>query len=285
MKLKPHGYIGLLIILAGEVLMLRKVEPFATYFTPIAWTGYVLFVDSLIFKLKGQSLMLSRTGEFTIMLPWSIACWLIFEAYNLHTRSWRYVGLPENIALRWLGYGWSFATIFPGILQTAELLETSGTFGRIAVRKRVITRRSLSWQIFAGVALLGIPVILPAKVAGYLIGLVWVGFIFLLEPINYLLGGRSILRQLEEGKLDKLLYLFASGLVCGFLWEFWNYWARAKWEYTFPFQTGPKVFEMPILGFLGFLPFAVECYSMQNFLMAWGAKLRRSYRLQAEGEG
>jgi hypothetical protein len=30
--------------------------------------------------------------------------------------------------------------------------------------------------------------------------------------------------------------------------------------------AGPKIFEMPLLGYLGFLAFAVEVYSMQNFL-------------------
>jgi len=60
--------------------------------------------------------------------------------------------------------------------------------------------------------------------------------------------------------------LLASGLVCGVLWEFWNYWAIAKWTYTVPFFGNVKIFEMPVLGFLGFPPFAVECWVMYIFL-------------------
>ena len=55
------------------------------------------------------------------------------------------------------------------------------------------------------------------------------------------------------------------GLLCGLLWEFWNYWAAAKWTYTIPFLGNIKIFEMPVLGFLGFPPFAVECWVLYVF--------------------
>jgi hypothetical protein len=51
------------------------------------------------------------------------------------------------------------------------------------------------------------------------------------------------------------------------LWEFWNYWAVSRWTYTVPYQLfGWKVFEMPALGYLGYPPFAVECWAMYVFL-------------------
>jgi hypothetical protein len=52
------------------------------------------------------------------------------------------------------------------------------------------------------------------------------------------------------------------------LWEFWNYWATAGWRYTIPWPLdfGAHYFRMPILGMLGFPPFAMECYAMYHFL-------------------
>jgi hypothetical protein len=50
------------------------------------------------------------------------------------------------------------------------------------------------------------------------------------------------------------------------LWEFWNYWALAKWTYTVPYLDHLKVFEMPVLGYLGFPPFVLECYAMAVWL-------------------
>jgi len=60
--------------------------------------------------------------------------------------------------------------------------------------------------------------------------------------------------------------LLAAGLVCGFLWEFFNYWAISKWTYTVPYLGNVKIFEMPVLGFLGFPPFAVECWVIYIFV-------------------
>jgi len=59
-----------------------------------------------------------------------------------------------------------------------------------------------------------------------------------------------------------------AGLICGGLWEFWNFWAYTKWLYSVPYLENLKWFEMPPLGFLGFLPFALECYVLVNLLNA-----------------
>jgi hypothetical protein len=69
-----------------------------------------------------------------------------------------------------------------------------------------------------------------------------------------------------------------GGLCCGLLWETWNYWAGAKWVYTVPFVGFLKVFEMPILGFVGFLPFSLEAYVMTNsaFVLFEGIKRRKA---------
>ena len=70
----------------------------------------------------------------------------------------------------------------------------------------------------------------------------------------------------EEGTPVRLVSLFAAGLICGVLWEFWNYWAHAKWVYTVPIMQDFKVFEMPLVGYLGFPAFALECFAMMTFV-------------------
>ena len=56
-----------------------------------------------------------------------------------------------------------------------------------------------------------------------------------------------------------------SGFLCGVLWEFWNYWSRAKWHYTVPIMENLKIFEMPLPGYFGFPAFALECFTMYVF--------------------
>ena len=264
-----YGLAGLAIMAAAEILLFSGNRLVAEWMTPISWTGYILFIDAIIYRLKGESYIMTRRAEFALMLPWSVFCWVIFEAYNLHLHNWRYVGLPEGFSLRNLGFIWAFATIFPGILETAELIGILGPFKRIRMRPLKLGKRVLRAHLVVGVLLLVFPLLLPSQAAGPLFALVWVGFVFLLEPYNESRGGESLYPDLRNGRPAKLLNLFTAGLICGFLWEFWNYWAIAKWQYTVPLPTGPKIFEMPLVGYLGFLPFAVEVYGMQNLLNFW----------------
>ena len=126
--------------------MLFSGNPFvSTYFTPLAWTGYILFVDALVFRSKGASLIVSRPKEFLVMLPLSFFFWEVFEFFNLYIQNWNYVGLPEHLLVRWLGFGWAFATIWPAILETAEVLET---WDRISGKKTPPSRSAWATYTF-----------------------------------------------------------------------------------------------------------------------------------------
>ncbi len=265
-RMAPYGWIGLAVILAAEILLYLRIDPVPTFFTPIVWSGYILFTDALLGALQGRSLIRDRLGEFLLMLPLSLAFWLIFELYNSRIQNWHYIGMPENLLIRGLGYVWSFATILPAILLTARLMELF-----IGPRARVPGIKvgpAVHWTLIVlGSVFLLIPILAPANAARYLITPVWLGFILLLEPTNYRRGGWSLLRDWEKGSAARLLALCASGLICGLLWEFWNYWAATKWIYTVPLPLGPKLFEMPLGGYLGFIPFAVECHVIYAFVL------------------
>jgi hypothetical protein len=260
-SLKPYGLIGLFVIITAEFLLLLKVKPVMIFFTPLVWTGYILFVDNLILKLQGKSLIYNRRKEFFVMLPISVILWLVFEFYNLFLDNWHYINLPERIWIRLIGYTWSFATIWPAILETAELFKVLHILDKIKIRERDISSRILKVSIALGVIFLITPIVFPSR---YLAAPVWLGFILFLDPINYFFGTKSLFKDLEEGRLNILLSLLLSGVTCGLLWEFWNYWAFSKWIYTVPILGDIKIFEMPVIGYLGFLPFAVECYVMYN---------------------
>jgi hypothetical protein len=225
-----HGWLGLFSLICAEYLMFHGIEPAATYFSPVAWTSYILIADAAIFAISGQSRLREEPRGLLKMAALSIPLWLIFEAYNLRLANWAYVGLPQGRLERWIGYGWAFATITPGIFLTAALI--------IA------------------------PLLAPTSTAKYLFGLVWLGFLFLLDPINYRLHLPSFEGDLARGHRGRLYSFLAAGWVCGWLWEFWNYWARAGWIYTFPIGQHWKIFQMPAPGYLAFPVYALECFAM-----------------------
>jgi hypothetical protein len=266
---------GLLIMVVSEAATLARIEPFWSWNTPIAWTGFILFADSIVFRARGESWIRSAPREFFWLALASIPLWLVFEFYNRFIQNWHYVGLPENSFLRYFGYAWAFATIWPAIFEGAELI---GVWrGAPRVPKDVATvalgdtykfmkvdspRAASRVSIGLGAAMLLSPILWPSPL---LAAPVFVGFIFLLDPINLRLGGESLAGDFREGQFDRLKNLMLSGFLCGILWEFWNYWARSKWHYTVPILEHLKIFEMPVLGYFGFPAFALECFTMYVF--------------------
>src|SRR5882672_9462849 len=145
-------------MVVSEAATLAKIEPFWSWNTPIAWTGFIIFADAIVWRARGASWIRSSPREFAALALASIPLWLVFEGFNLRIRNWNYVGLPENPLLRYFGYAWSFATV-------------------------------------------------------------WLGFVFLLDPINARLGAESLWDDLAARRIDRLVNLSLSGLLCGILWE------------------------------------------------------------------
>jgi hypothetical protein len=267
-----HGWIGLGVIAAAEVLLFAGQPVVAGWFTPIVWTGYVLFVDALAARLTGRSYLTTDRVDGVLVALASVLCWWLFELYNAPRfwRSgedavglwWRYHGLEPNLFLRRVGYDWAFATIFPAMFLTAAVLRAT-VFRRARVRPWRPPPGLLRLAIAAGVVGVVLPLVVVSQ---WLVPLVWAGWVLLLEPLNYRRGLPSWLGDLAKGDASRLLALLGSGAICGVLWELWNYWAATRWTYTVPYLGGVKIFEMPVLGYLGFPPFALEAYAMYRWM-------------------
>lgn len=256
------GLVASGILLASEVLMFRRIEPFYSWFYSFAWWSYILIIDSLIYLRKGNSLILSRTGEFFLLILWSVVIWVFFEFINLFIRNWYYINATSLPWVQGMGYIVSYGTVLPALFETMEFLEITRLFRSSRIRPIHVTRAWYRASFFLGL----ISLFLPFFLSRYAFPLVWLSLIFLLEPFNHRFGGRSLLRDWEKGSPRKFYLLLLSGVICGLLWEFWNFWANTKWIYTVPFFEKMKLFEMPLLGFLGFPPFTVECYVIMNFI-------------------
>jgi hypothetical protein len=268
-----YGVVGLGIIAAAEALLFAGHPVVGRWFTPIVWTGYVLLADAIVARLTGRSYLTTARDEGVLLGVTSIVGWWLFEWYNaprfwrggpdLVGLWWQYHRMEPNPFLRRVGYDWAFTTIFPALFLTAAALRATA-FARARVRPwapSAATVRLAMWIGGIGVAL---PLLVPSV---WLVPLVWTGLVLLLEPLNARAGRPSWLADLGRGDASRLASLVAAGAICGVLWEFWNYWAVTKWTYTVPaaYLGHVKVFEMPVLGYLGFLPFALECYAIYHW--------------------
>jgi hypothetical protein len=222
----------------------------------------ILFLDGLHKWRAGTSLISDYFREFVILCVISIGSWLVFEGYNLFLKNWTYINLPDNFWIRYGGYAWAFATISPGMFLIYQTLDDILPGEDPKTVPRLPNAVFYSFVII-GLVCLVVPFIWPST---YMTPLVWMGFAFFLDPINGRLGERSILSEFFTGHFRSMPIFFLAGLIAGLLWEFWNYWAIAKWEYDVPYWGHIKLFEMPVLGFLGFMPFIIESLAIYIFV-------------------
>jgi hypothetical protein len=96
---------------------------------------------------------------------------------------------------------------------------------------------------------------------------IWISLYCMLEPINIWLGHRSLAERTRHGDWRPVWALFLGVLICGFFWEMWNYFSFPKWVYTVPWGNFAHLFEMPLLGYGGYLPFSLELVAVYHFVM------------------
>jgi hypothetical protein len=272
-----HGYAGVLIIVLAEILLFAGNEVAGRWFTPIVWTGYVLVLDAFVFRERGRSPLRSNRVELLVLCVVSILAWWLFEFYNSPRfwesdaeLWWHYHNLVPNPFLRRVGYDWAFATIFPALFLTAEFIAArlprkplDEPRAPADARPRALPKPLLYVLVAVG----AVASIIPFFVINlWLVPLVWLGLLLLLDPLNALRGWPSVTADLFRRRFRRPLALAAAGILCGLLWEFWNYWAVSRWTYTVPYLGEVKLFEMPVLGYLGYPPFAAECWAVYVFL-------------------
>ena len=158
-----------------------------------------------------------------------------------------------------------FATVWAGLFETYAVLAAVG----VARRARSRPRHLQPWVSYAVQAVGAVMVALALIWPYYLAPLVWGSLTFLIDPWNYRLGARSLLRDVADGRGDVIVRCLAAGLVCGLLWESLNYIAPQGWIYTVRCLEELKLFEMPVLGFLGFPALALDAFAVWAAISFW----------------
>jgi hypothetical protein len=258
------GWVGLPL---GHWFLFAQIEPFYSAIYTFLWWPFIFVLDFLVYRLRHESLLQDRPREFLLLTLWSTPIWLLFEIFNFRLQNWTYIQVP----ILWSDLSsWfmlpAYATVLPALFEGADLI--SALIGRLTQGRGLqgkpfqVRNRHIRVQMGVGVAMLVLPMIWP----NLFFCLIWGFAFFFFDPLCYRRQGASLLGQLAKGHQTRFVALLLSGLMCGGLWEAWNIAARTKWLYTVPGFDDLKLFEMPLLGFLGFPPFALECYALVNFL-------------------
>jgi hypothetical protein len=280
--------VGLALALVSWWVAWFGPAPLSYYtFFPL-WLGYILTVDALTALRAGSSLSERDPRRFVLLFVFSIPLWWLFEFANRYLGNWRYlIPYPYSPLEYRLVASLAFSTVMPALFVTAELLRTCQPFAPQRCWLRIDPGpRGLEAITLLGPALFVLSLAFPR----FLFPFVWIGLFLALDPLNARLGNPSMTGQVRVGRWDTVLVLFAAGLVCGFFWEMWNVHSMPKWVYDVPFVGNPKLFEMPILGYGGYLPFALEVFaawSLVNGLLRLGdgGWLRFTRPFSGRGDG
>jgi hypothetical protein len=260
-----YGWIGLALIAVTWPLnwLLPGIRT-AWLFFPL-WLGYCLVIDGLVFQRKGTSLLNRSKWLYASLFVISAPVWWLFEAINLRTQNWIYLGADLFTPLSYfLLASLNFSIVIPAVFGTAEYISTFNFIKRMKPWLVIRDDRRTTGAFFAaGWIMLGLLLAWPL----YFFPFVWISVYFITEPLNVWLGNRSLTEGTRTGDWRSVVSLFIGALIAGFFWEMWNIYAFPKWIYQVPWVSHFHLFEMPALGYGGYMPFALELYAIYHFLM------------------
>jgi hypothetical protein len=271
-RLKPFpwwGWLGVILTALAWILAWTRFSWFTEFqphtFTPL-WAAFILVINGLCYRQSGHCMMVDRPIFFLLLFPTSSAFWWFFEYLNRFVQNWYYVG-PEFSAWEYFWYATlPFSTVLPAVLGFRDWLIASRW-----LRQRFDRLKPVHIPFPKVCAILAL-VLSASGLAGIgirpntLFPLLWVAPLLIILSLQILLNERHILSSLSDGNWSEVVAAALAALICGLFWETWNYFSLAKWQYAIPYVQRYAIFEMPLLGYAGYLPFGLECAVVGSLL-------------------
>ncbi len=278
-RLPWWGWLGLALMLLSWWLAWTRypwLQQWQAYtYTPI-WLGYIVLINALCLRRTGYSLLSHRPWLLLALFPVSALFWWFFEYLNRFVVNWYYLSAQEPSAAAYLIAGsLPFSTVLPAVLSTRDWLASfPAVYAGLgdAWRPPSPAPRRLAALALA-VAALGL-VALPLW-PDLLYPLLWLAPLVLAIALQALLGRPHLLTPLRRGDWRPIWLAALAALLCGLLWEMWNWHSLARWEYAVPYVHRFEIFEMPLLGYAGYLPFGLQCVAAATLF--FGARWELMY--------
>ncbi|MDD3181077.1 MAG: hypothetical protein PHQ04_12155 [Opitutaceae bacterium] len=228
-------------------------------FTPL-WLGFIVGVNGLTWRRLGHCLLIREPASLSRLFIASAAFWWVFEYLNRFVRNWHYLGAQGVGALEYAVHASiCFSTVLPAVASMREWLGTlDGLQTRLADGppwpwlQGSRTGAGLVAAALAGLALTG-----AQPVYGY--AALWSAPLLLAVGLALRRGKSGWWSEVAAGDWRAAGTWALAAVGCGFFWELWNLLSFAKWIYTVPFVQRGLIFEMPLLGYTGYLTFGLEC--------------------------
>jgi len=263
-KAAVHGWFGLGLIVIFWILNWTLTGSRTHWgFFPL-WLGYCLCIDWLVYLRTGTSLLMRSWRKYIGLFLVSAPVWWIFELLNIRTQNWVYLGAEIFTSFQYAFWTTlSFTTVIPAVFGSAEFFASFDFLKRFKRGPVIDTGKRTTTSFFiAGWLMLALMLIWPDIFFPF----IWLSLYFILEPINIWLGNRSLAQWTKMGDWRPVIALWLGVLLTAIFWEMWNYYSYPKWVYHIAWGDWLHVFEMPLLGYGGYLPFALELYALYHLI-------------------
>jgi hypothetical protein len=264
-KFPLQGWLGLGLVVVFWILNWSLPGTRTNWgFFPL-WLGYCLTMDGLVFCRTGTSLLTRDWRKYVGLFLVSAPVWWLFELLNLRTQNWTYLGADIFTPLQYAFWTTlSFTTVIPAVFGSAELIASFGFVKRLKRGPVIATdKRTTTVFFILGWVMLASMLLWPKIFFPFL----WLSLYFILEPVNVWLGNRSLAYWTQKGDWRPVIALWLGVLLTAFFWEMWNYFSYPKWIYHVSWGNWLHIFEMPLLGYGGYLPFALELYAIYHLVI------------------
>lgn len=263
------GWFGLLFGVAAWIFAWSRFHWFAKFqihtFTPL-WISFILTINAMTYRRTGRCMLVDQTGFCLLLFLFSALFWWFFEFLNRFVQNWYYTGVQLEPLEYFLSATLPFSTVLPAVMGTREWLLSSPWWKKTFQNFLPIhfsRPKLVAWCVLfsAGVGLAGVG-IWP----DYLFPLLWMSPFLIITTLQAIFNEPHVFSDVVRGDWHLVLSSAMAALLCGFFWEMWNLYSFAKWEYNLPFVDRFRIFEMPILGYAGYLPFGLECAAVAHLI-------------------
>jgi hypothetical protein len=224
------------------------------------WIGFVVAVSAATEARDGRSLLRRAPLAWCRLAGASALFWWGFEWLNRFVQNWHYLGVEDFGALAYATHAsLCFSTVLPAVLAVRELLQTVPS-----LQRRLAAGPPLRWlghgatgAVCGGLGLAALLLTGAYPQLGY--PSLWLAPLLLIVGLHLLTGRPGWWNELAAGDWRRAGSWALAAFACGLGWELWNFHSAAKWIYTLPYADRVHIFEMPLLGYLGYFGFGLEC--------------------------
>jgi len=277
-KIPVWFWIGAFLMFGAMFFMWGKFSgpKFITNWTllPLFW-GAIIFFDGIVYyRTGGKSIINQRPQTLVAIAVCSIGGWAYFEYLNFFVKeNWYYprgdmISTEQFMIYSLLGSSALLTIAF-------ELYMLLESFPKLAVKytqgpKLVVSKKIWKIILFSSLLIMFLISIFPDELFFF----IWLAPLLVFLSILELLDIWTPFTPIQKsGNWSPFALMCLTYLIQGFFHEFWNYFSASHlpggeiitynpgfWMYSVPYVNVLHVFEMPLLGFFGYLPFGLYCW-------------------------